>query len=84
MATDADTKRRIGRTAEKPAEASPRETVLETLLQLHIGFGALGRLDEASPLLYKLMELAYYTQPAQRRSTSSRGKTKHELKPALN
>ncbi len=84
MATEADTKKRIGLTDKKSAELNLRETVLETLLQLHVDFGVLGRINEAAPLLYKLMEVAYYTQPAQRRSSSSRSKAKHEAKPAFN
>lgn len=44
-------------------EARPeslQESVLESLLQLHLDFAALGVLEEAGPLLHKLMELAYY------------------------
>ena len=53
------------------AELGLRETVLETLLQLHIDFGSLGRMEVASPLLYELMELAYYALPTGRRSPSA-------------
>lgn len=53
--------RRTRGSRELPDGDSVRETVLETLLQLHLDFAALGRLDDAGPLLYKLMEVAYYT-----------------------
>jgi hypothetical protein len=50
--------------ARVPGEQSDpegvREVVLETLLQLHMDFASLGRLGDAGPLLYKLMEVAYY------------------------
>lgn len=46
-----------------------REAVLETLLQLHIDFGVLGCLEEAGPLLHKLMEHAYHVPPV----SSARG-----------
>ncbi len=53
--------RRSRSLSESPDEDGVRENVLESLLQLHLDFASLGRLDDAGPLLYKLMEVAYYT-----------------------
>ncbi|GAA0586933.1 hypothetical protein [Rhizomicrobium electricum] len=47
----------------RAANVTLREEVMETLLQLHIGFCGLGRIQEAGPLLHSLMELAYHAPP---------------------
>jgi hypothetical protein len=63
-----------------------REVVLEALLQLHVDFGVLGRLEEAGPSLHKLMELAYHVPPATAPRSVSRllaGSKKRDNKQAL-
>ena len=58
-----------------------REQTLETLLQLHWDFADLDRLDDAGPLLHKLMEMAYYADTPLMPRARSR---KPEFKATLN
>jgi hypothetical protein len=48
------------------------ETMLESLLQLHIDFGVMRCIKEAGPLLYKLMEIAYFAKPNQKRQRKAK------------
>jgi hypothetical protein len=67
MSSAAISKKRTLATDKEPAGEVLRETVLESLLQLHIDFGVLGCIKDAGPLLYKLMEIAYFAKPDQKR-----------------
>ncbi len=79
-------KRTVGnrrpRTEIDPSEEDVREIVMEALLQLHVDFIALGGLDEAGPLLQRLMELAYHSTAAPTVANTSGGK--RLPKPAMN
>ena len=67
------------------AELGLRESVLEKLLQLHLDFGCLGRMEDAGPLLYQLMELAYYAMPTGRPAATPKLRSRRrDPKAALN
>lgn len=65
-----------------PATDDVREIVMEALLQLHVDFVALGALDQAGPLLQRLMELAYHS--AVIRTVPNTSAEKRLPKPAMN
>ena len=81
MSSVATSKKRILVTDKERTGEVLRETILESLLQLHIDFGILGCINEAGALLYKLMEIAYFAKPDQkpRRKAKPRKRAPHSL-----